>query len=227
LRLTRAALDLRRGRCARAKARNTGPARRAPPSRAAWSKRPTRAATVISPSLSGQRIEVVQADITEQDLDAIVNAANSALAHGGGVAGAIARAAGPELQRASDQLVAARGRLATGEAVATDGFGLRARRVIHAVGPVYGRHAGKEAELLASAHRSAVAVAAELGLSSIAFPAISCGIYGYPFEEAAPIAVSSTSEALDRAPGIGLVRFCLFGDRELAAFERALDDAAS
>jgi len=201
--------------------------KRAPPSRAAWSKRRTRAATVISSSLSAQRIEIARADITEQDLDAIVNAANSALAHGGGVAGAIAGAAGPELQRASDQLVAARGQIATGEAVATDGFRLPASRVIHAVGPVYGRHPGEEAELLASAHRSAVAVAAELGLSSIAFPAISCGIYGYPLEEAAPIAISSTSEALDGAPGVGLVRFCLFGDRELAAFERAFEDAAS
>ena len=173
------------------------------------------------------RIQVVQADITTEDVDAIVNAANSALAHGGGVAGAIARAAGPELQRASDELIAARGQLATGEAVATDGFGLRARRVIHAVGPVYGRHGGKEAELLASAHRSAIAVAAETGLSSIAFPAISCGIYGYPLEEAAPIAISSTTEALEGAPEVGLVRFCLFGDRELAAFERALTDALS
>jgi O-acetyl-ADP-ribose deacetylase (regulator of RNase III) len=173
------------------------------------------------------RIQVVQADITRQDVDAIVNAANTALAHGGGVAGAIARAAGPELQEASDELVASRGPLATGEAVATEGFGLRARRVIHAVGPVYGRHGGEEAELLASAHRAAIALAAELDLSSIAFPAISCGIYGYPLEEAAPIAIAATAEALDGAPDLGLVRFCLFGDRELAAFEGALAGAGS
>jgi O-acetyl-ADP-ribose deacetylase (regulator of RNase III) len=172
------------------------------------------------------RIEVVQADITTEDLDAIVNAANTALAHGGGVAGAIARAAGPELQRASDALIAARGPLATGEAVATGGFGLRARTVIHAVGPVYGRHGGEEAALLAAAHRSAIEVADELGLGSIAFPAISCGIYGYPLEEAAPTAISATVEALDRAPDVSLVRFCLFGDRELSAFEDALADSA-
>jgi len=175
--------------------------------------------------VAADRIEVVQADITEQDLDAIVNAANTALAHGGGVAAAIARAAGPELQRASNELIAARGQLATGEAVATDAFGLPARRVIHTVGPVYGRHGGQEAALLAAAHRSAIELAAELGLSSIAFPAISCGIYGYPLDEAAPIAISSTIEALDAAPDVGLARFCLFGDRELAAFERALSDA--
>jgi O-acetyl-ADP-ribose deacetylase (regulator of RNase III) len=177
--------------------------------------------------VAADRIEVVQADITAEDLEAIVNAANTALAHGGGVAGAIARAAGPELQRACDELIANRGPLVTGDAVATEGFGLRAGTVIHAVGPVYGRHGGEEAALLASAHRSAVEVADGLGLGSIAFPAISCGIYGYPLEEAAPIAISATSEALDRAPDIGLVRFCLFGDRELSAFERALADAAA
>jgi O-acetyl-ADP-ribose deacetylase len=172
-----------------------------------------------------ERIEIVQVDITKEDLDAIVNAANAALSHGGGVAGAIARAAGPELQRACDELVAERGPLATGEAVATDAYGLPARKVIHAVGPVYGRHGGEEAALLAAAHRSAIEVAACLGLHSISFPAISCGIYGYPLEEAAPIAISATAEALDAAPEIGLARFCLFGERELSAFERALADA--
>jgi O-acetyl-ADP-ribose deacetylase (regulator of RNase III) len=171
------------------------------------------------------RIEVGRADITTEDVEAIVNAANTMLANGGGVAGAIARAAGPELQRACDELIAARGPLATGEAVATAGFGLRAGRVIHAVGPVYRRHGGEEGALLASAHRAAIEVADELGLDSIAFPAISCGIYGYPLGEAAPIAISATAEALDRASGVSLVRFCLFGDRELSAFEHALADS--
>jgi O-acetyl-ADP-ribose deacetylase (regulator of RNase III) len=172
-----------------------------------------------------ERIEVVIADITREDVDAIVNAANTRLAHGGGVAGAIASAAGPELQRACDELIAARGPLSTGEAVATEGFGLAARRVIHAVGPVHGRHGGREAELLAAAHRSAIEVASELGLASIAFPAISCGIYGYPLEEAAPVAITATADALDTAPDVGLVRFCLFGEREHAAFQRALAGA--
>jgi O-acetyl-ADP-ribose deacetylase (regulator of RNase III) len=93
------------------------------------------------------------------------------------------------------------------------------------VGPAYGSHGGEEAALLAAAHRSAIELAAELGLASIAFPAISCGIYGYPLEEAAPIAISTTAAALGAAPDLGLARFCLFGPRELAAFERALADA--
>jgi O-acetyl-ADP-ribose deacetylase (regulator of RNase III) len=172
------------------------------------------------------RIEIARGDITQQRVDAIVNAANGHLAHGGGVAGAISRAAGPELQRACDALVAERGPLATGEAVATDAFALPCRAVIHAVGPIYGRHGGGEAGLLAAAHRSAVALGADLGLASLAFPAISCGIYGYPLEEAAPIAVGATVEALGDAEGVELVRFCLFGEPEQAAFESALADAA-
>jgi O-acetyl-ADP-ribose deacetylase (regulator of RNase III) len=171
------------------------------------------------------RIEVVLADITREDVDAIVNAANTRLALGGGVAGAIAGAAGPGLQRACDDVVALRGPLSTGEAVATEGFGLPARMVIHAVGPVYGRHGGEEAELLAAAHRSAIEVAAGLGLASIAFPAISCGIYGYPLEEAAPVAIAATIEALEGAPELARVRFCLFGERERDAFASALAGA--
>lgn len=169
------------------------------------------------------RIEVARADITAERVDAIVNAANSHLAHGGGVARAISKAAGPELQRACDELIASRGPLGTGEAVATDAFLLPCRKVIHTVGPVYGRHGGQEAALLAAAHSNSIALAAELGLSSISFPAISCGIYGYPVEEAAPIAIAATIEALSSHGDVGLVRFCFVGDPERAAFERALD----
>lgn len=175
---------------------------------------------------AADRIEIVLADITRQEVDAIVNAANAHLANAGGVARAISDAAGPELQRACDGLVAERGPLSTGEAVATDAFRLPCRAVIHAVGPVYGSHGGEEAELLASAHRSAVATAAELELSSAAFPAISCGIYGYPLEEAAPIAISSTIAALEAFEDVSLARFCLFGEGERDAFERALGAAA-
>jgi O-acetyl-ADP-ribose deacetylase (regulator of RNase III) len=174
---------------------------------------------------AADRIEIVLADITRQEVDAIVNAANTHLANAGGVARAISDAAGPELQRACDELVAERGPLSTGEAVATGAFRLPCRTVIHTVGPIYGRHGGEEAELLAAAHRSSIALAAELGLGSIAFPAISCGVYGYPLDEAAPIAISSTIEALDAAEGVSLARFCLFAERERTAFERALATA--
>ena len=171
-------------------------------------------------------IELASADITLESVDAIVNAANSQLSNAGGVARAISQAAGPELQRACEELIADCGPVATGEAVATDSFRLRCRKVIHTVGPVYGRHGGREAELLGAAHRSSIALAAHLGLRSIAFPAISCGIYGYPLEEAAPVAISATIDALDEAGGrVDSVRFCLFGDDEQTAFENALADA--
>jgi O-acetyl-ADP-ribose deacetylase len=167
------------------------------------------------------KIEVVRADLTAERTDAIVNAANTRLAHGGGVAGAIARAAGPELQRACDELIAARGELRTGEAVATEAFGLSCRKVIHAVGPIYGRHDGAEPELIAAAHANAVRLADELGLRSLSFPAISCGIYGYPVAEAAPIALGAVAEA-SAGTGIELVRFCFIGDAEREPFAAAL-----
>ena len=176
---------------------------------------------------SADPIEIALADITRQEVDAIVNAANTHLANAGGVARAISDAAGPELQRACDELVAERGPLSTGEAVATDAFRLPCRTVIHTVGPIYSRHRGEEAALLAAAHHGAIALAGELGLRSIAFPAISCGIYGYPLDEAAPIAISATVEALDAHEDLDLVRFCLFGERERAAFERALGAAVA
>jgi O-acetyl-ADP-ribose deacetylase (regulator of RNase III) len=170
---------------------------------------------------SRTRIEVVEADITKERTDAIVNAANVMLANGGGVAGAIARAAGPDLQRACDELVSRRGLLVTGEAVITDAFDLPCRKVIHAVGPIYGRHSGDEPRLLAAAHANSIALAIDSGMRSIAFPAISCGIYGYPAEEAAPIAVAAVAEACERSP-IELVRFCFIGAAERSAFAAAL-----
>jgi O-acetyl-ADP-ribose deacetylase (regulator of RNase III) len=130
------------------------------------------------------------ADITTLDTDAIVNAANESLAPGGGVCGAIHRAAGAELARAC----AAIGHCPTGEARITPGFRLPARYVIHAVGPIWRGGGEGEAELLASAYRSAMRLAAEHGLRSIAFPAISTGIYGYPLEEATPTAVAAVRE---------------------------------
>ena len=157
------------------------------------------------------------ADITTLDTDAIVNAANEALAPGGGVSGAIHRAAGPELARAC----AAIGGCPTGAARLTPGFRLPARYVIHAVGPVWRGGGAGEAALLASAYRSSLHLAEEHGLDSIAFPAISTGIYGYPLAEATAIAVRTVREA-DRAGGrLRSVIFACFGPEVAKAYREA------
>jgi len=161
-------------------------------------------------------IEVVRGDITEQVVDAIVNAANSSLLGGGGVDGAIHREGGPEIVAECRLL----GGCATGDAKATTAGRLAARHVIHTVGPVWRGGGAGEAELLASCHRRALEVAAELDCASVAFPAISTGVYGYPVERAAPVAVAAVREAL-RAP-VELVRFVLFSDDHFAAFARAV-----
>jgi O-acetyl-ADP-ribose deacetylase (regulator of RNase III) len=160
------------------------------------------------------RLELVRGDITQQRVDAIVNAANSALAPGGGVDGAIRRAGGPAITAATAQI----GGCATGDAVATTGGDLPARHVIHAVGPIWQGGNAAEPELLASAHRRAIEVAVELGCRSIAFPAISTGIYGYPPELAAPVAVAAVREA---GSELELVRVVLFSDDLLRAYEAA------
>jgi O-acetyl-ADP-ribose deacetylase len=167
------------------------------------------------------RIELLQGDITAQDVDAIVNAANTALRPGGGVDGAITRAAGPEALADRERVIGSRGSppLPTGDAVATIGGALPARWIIHTAGPIY-RGADEDRDALASCHRSALAVADELGARSVAFPAISTGIYGYPVDEAAPIAIASVSTA---TTDVEVVRFVLFDASTLEAFERALD----
>jgi O-acetyl-ADP-ribose deacetylase (regulator of RNase III) len=162
-------------------------------------------------------IEAVRGDITEQQVDAIVNAANESLLGGGGVDGAIHRAGGPEILAECRRL----GGCATGDAKATTAGRLAARHVIHTVGPVWRGGEAGEPELLASCHRRALELAAELGCRSVAFPAISTGVYGYPVELAAPVAVASVREAL-REP-VELIRFVLFSDGHLSAFERALN----
>jgi len=166
-------------------------------------------------------IEVVGGDLTEQHVDAIVNAANSSLLGGGGVDGAIHRAGGPEVLAACRELRATSlpDGLPTGDAVATVAGRLPCRWVIHTVGPIYGT-VDDPAALLRSCHVRSLEVAESLGARSVAFPAVSCGVYGYPVDEAAPIAL----DAVRSAPlaSVELVRFVLFGPDALRAFSDAL-----
>jgi O-acetyl-ADP-ribose deacetylase (regulator of RNase III) len=164
-------------------------------------------------------IELVIGDITEQRVDAIVNAANPTLLGGGGVDGAIHRAGGPAILEECKLL----GGCDPGDAKATTGGNLPARYVIHAVGPIW--HGGEEgeAELLASCHRRAIELAAELGCTSVAFPAISTGAYGYPVELAAAVAIGATKEALDDHPIVERARFVFRDAETLARYRAALD----
>jgi O-acetyl-ADP-ribose deacetylase len=168
------------------------------------------------------RITVVEGDLTAEAADAVVNAANSSLLGGGGVDGAIHRAGGPEILAACRELRAGPlpDGLATGRAVATTAGRLPARWVIHTVGPVYARE-DDPARLLASCHVESLRVADELGAATVAFPAISCGIYDYPVEEAAPVAVAAVRNA---PTSVEEVRFVLMGAAALRAWERALED---
>jgi len=166
------------------------------------------------------RIELVEGDITEQDIDAIVNAANASLLGGGGVDGAIHRRGGPEILAECREIRRTRypEGLPTGQAVATIGGDLPARWVIHTVGPVYARSDDPAWEL-ASSHRASLRVADELGATIVAFPAISTGAYGYPIEEAATVALQAVRGS---KTDVEEVRFVLFGRAAFAAFERAL-----
>jgi O-acetyl-ADP-ribose deacetylase len=171
-----------------------------------------------------ERIVVKVGDITREDVDAIVNAANSGLMGGGGVDGAIHRAGGPQILeecRRIRQTDHPDG-LPTGEVVITSGGRLPARHVIHTAGPVYGQHRGREPELLASCYRKAVELAAHKGLSSVAFPAISTGVYGYPREEAARVAIAALDDALEQYPAIREVRLVFFSEDDARTFLSAV-----
>lgn len=163
-------------------------------------------------------LELLQGDITEQDTDAIVNAANRSLLGGGGVDGAIHRAAGPQLLAECRTL----GGCQTGEAKITKGYRLKAKHVIHTVGPIYHSEGKRAPELLASCYRRSLEVASENKLKSLAFPSISTGAYGYPLKEAAPLALKTIVDYLKSHSDIQLVRFVLFGQEAYEAYEKAL-----
>jgi O-acetyl-ADP-ribose deacetylase (regulator of RNase III) len=171
---------------------------------------------------NGKIIEIHgPADITQETTDAIVNAANSSLLGGGGVDGAIHDAGGPAILEECRAIANKIGRLAAGNAVITTGGRLRAKHVIHTVGPIFRDGNRREKETLASCHYESIRVADENRLDSLAFPAISTGAYGYPVHEAAPIAISSTAEALAAAKNVTRCRFVLFDTETRRAFERA------
>jgi O-acetyl-ADP-ribose deacetylase (regulator of RNase III) len=162
-------------------------------------------------------ITIVAGDIVDQDVDAVVNAANSGLMGGGGVDGAILRAGGPAQHSARRELVERIGTLPTGEAAASDAGAMRARWVIHVVGPIWSRSEDRR-HLLESCYRNALAVADELGARTVAFPAVSAGIYGWPVDDAADVAVRTVAET---PTNVAEVRFVLFTDDVLAEFQRA------
>lgn len=165
------------------------------------------------------KLELVEGDITQQDTEAIVNAANPSLLGGGGVDGAIHRAGGPHILEECRKI----GGCPPGEARITTGGRLKARYVIHTVGPIY--HGGRsgEAQTLANAYRNSLALASQHGIKSLAFPSISAGAYGYPIAEAAAIALRTVMDYLQEHPEIELVRFVLFGRAAYEAYRQALE----
>jgi len=173
------------------------------------------------------RLTVIQGDITEQSTDAIVNAANSGLMGGGGVDGAIHRAGGPAILEECKQIVAKQGRLPTGRAVITTGGKLPAKHVIHTVGPVWRGGGQGEAALLESVYRESLKLAAAQKLTSVSFPSISTGAYGYPLAEAAEIALKATASFLkDQATSLKEVVFVLFDAGSYRAYAAALEEVA-
>ena len=171
------------------------------------------------------RLSLIQGDITEQDTDAIVNAANPSLMGGGGVDGAIHRAGGPAILDECKQIVAKQGRLPTGKAVITTGGNLKAKHVIHTVGPIWDGGDRNEAELLASAYRESLKLAAERNLTSISFPSVSTGAYGYPLDKAARVALRAVVSFLKEKPAsLKEVHFVLFDSSTYEGYCSALKE---
>ncbi|MBI5043703.1 MAG: O-acetyl-ADP-ribose deacetylase [Nitrospirae bacterium] len=169
--------------------------------------------------INSTTLSLVKGDITNEETDAIVNAANSRLAGGGGVDGAIHRAGGPKIMEECRKI----GGCPTGSAVITTGGNLKAKYVIHTVGPVYRDGKDREAELLSSAYRKSLELAVSKGLKSIAFPSISTGAYGYPINEAAEIALRTVIEFIKAAAApLQIIRFVLFSDKDLKVYEETL-----
>ncbi len=177
---------------------------------------------MVEKVIEGTRVVLMEGDITKQEVDAIVNAANSRLAGGGGVDGAIHRAGGPEIMEECRKI----GGCPTGQAVITTAGRLKAKKVIHTVGPIY-RGRPEDPKLLASCYINSLKLAADHGLRTIAFPSISTGAYGYPLEEAARVALGAIKEALKQLPGkFDEVRMVLFGSEAYEAYRKALEEIA-
>jgi len=178
----------------------------------------------VEKMINKTRLSLIHGDITGQETDAIVNAANSSLMGGGGVDGAIHRAGGPAILEDCKKIVAQRGPLPAGQSVITTGGNLKAKHVIHTVGPIW--HGGKkgEPETLASAYRECLKLAVEKGLKSLSFPSISTGAYGYPLEEAARVALGTVIGFLKEDTSLEEVHFVLFDSRTLDAYSRILEE---
>lgn len=170
-------------------------------------------------TISSTTLSLIKGDITLEETDAIVNAANSRLAGGGGVDGAIHRAGGPRIMEECRKI----GGCPTGSAVITTGGNLKAKYVIHTVGPIYQDGRYNEAKLLASAYTSSLELAVKNGIKSIAFPSISTGAYGYPISEAAEIALKTIMDFIKPSKGLSLVRFVLFSDRDFKVYQKTLE----
>ncbi len=173
---------------------------------------------IMDTNINSTTLSLVKGDITQQDTEAIVNAANSRLAGGGGVDGAIHRAGGPGIMEECRKI----GGCPTGSAVITTGGNLKARYVIHAVGPVYRDGKGKEKKLLESTYRNSLEIAIEKGIKSISFPSISTGAYGYPIKEASKIALCTIIDFIKANKELDIIRFVLFSESDLKVYEESL-----